>query len=153
MRSLIPFPILDIIHLLNKTCCLHYIGDAESSLAAVSGRKHPSTIQAKQLKGSLPLVSLALHLITSQVSHTEIMSLNLVFLFLFFLISIFSLSSNPFFCVTSLISSDIYTFFPFPPYLVFCFSFLYSYDRGVARKLRSICKLRNLQLNFLATPY
>lgn len=90
MRSLIPFPILDIIHLLNKTCCLHYIGDAESSLAAVSGRKHPSTIQAKQLKGSLPLVSLALHLITSQVSHTEIMCLNLVFLFLFFLISIFS---------------------------------------------------------------
>ncbi|XP_072174268.1 serine/threonine-protein kinase ULK4-like [Diadema setosum] len=43
------------------------LGDAESSLAAVSGRKHPSTVQAKQLKSSLPLVSLALHLITSQV--------------------------------------------------------------------------------------
>ncbi|XP_030856242.1 serine/threonine-protein kinase ULK4 [Strongylocentrotus purpuratus] len=48
------------------------LGDAESSLAAVSGRKHPSTIQAKQLKGSLPLVSLALHLITSQVFRPRI---------------------------------------------------------------------------------
>ncbi|XP_022082290.1 serine/threonine-protein kinase ULK4-like isoform X3 [Acanthaster planci] len=48
------------------------LGDAISSLNAVAGRKHPSSIQAKQLKTSLPLVPVALHLVTSQIFRTRI---------------------------------------------------------------------------------
>ncbi|XP_033625022.1 serine/threonine-protein kinase ULK4-like isoform X3 [Asterias rubens] len=47
-------------------------GDAVTSLNAVAGRKHPSTVQAKQLKTSLPLVPVALHLVTSQVFRVRI---------------------------------------------------------------------------------
>lgn len=38
-----------------------------AALANVSGRKHPSTVQAKQLKGCLPMMPVVLHLVTSQV--------------------------------------------------------------------------------------
>ncbi|XP_038077861.1 serine/threonine-protein kinase ULK4-like [Patiria miniata] len=48
------------------------LGDAVSSLNAVAGRKHPSSVQAKQLKTSLPLVPVALHLVTSQVFRARI---------------------------------------------------------------------------------
>uniref|UniRef100_A0A3Q1LRS3 Unc-51 like kinase 4 n=1 Tax=Bos taurus TaxID=9913 RepID=A0A3Q1LRS3_BOVIN len=43
------------------------LGDILNALANVSGRKHPSTVQAKQLKMCLPLMPVVLHLVTSQV--------------------------------------------------------------------------------------
>ncbi|OWK52442.1 Serine/threonine-protein kinase ULK4 [Lonchura striata] len=43
------------------------LGDILSALTNVSGRKHPSTIQAKQLKMCLPMMPVVLHLVTSQV--------------------------------------------------------------------------------------
>uniref|UniRef100_A0A8C8S4R5 Unc-51 like kinase 4 n=1 Tax=Pelusios castaneus TaxID=367368 RepID=A0A8C8S4R5_9SAUR len=44
------------------------LGDILSALANVSGRKHPSTIQAKQLKMCLPMMPVVLHLVTSQTT-------------------------------------------------------------------------------------
>lgn len=38
-----------------------------SALRNVSGRKHPSTVQAKQLRTCLPMLSVMLHLVTAQV--------------------------------------------------------------------------------------
>ena len=37
------------------------------ALASVAGRKHPSTLQVKQLKTSLPMMPVLQHFITSQV--------------------------------------------------------------------------------------
>lgn len=48
------------------------LGDAVSSLNAVSGRKHPSSIQAKALKTSLPLITLPHYLMTSQIFRPQI---------------------------------------------------------------------------------
>nr|XP_033786342.1 serine/threonine-protein kinase ULK4 isoform X2 [Geotrypetes seraphini] len=42
------------------------LGDILNALAIVSGRKHPSTIQAKHLKIWLPMMPVVLHLVTSQ---------------------------------------------------------------------------------------
>ncbi|XP_020843019.1 serine/threonine-protein kinase ULK4 isoform X3 [Phascolarctos cinereus] len=42
------------------------LGDVLSALANVSGRKHPSTLQVKQLKICLPMMPVVLHLVTSQ---------------------------------------------------------------------------------------
>uniref|UniRef100_A0A8D2IX39 Unc-51 like kinase 4 n=1 Tax=Varanus komodoensis TaxID=61221 RepID=A0A8D2IX39_VARKO len=50
------------------------LGDILSALASVSGRKHPSTIQAKQLKGCLPMMPVVLHLVTSQVFRPQIVT-------------------------------------------------------------------------------
>nr|XP_034984718.1 serine/threonine-protein kinase ULK4 isoform X4 [Zootoca vivipara] len=50
------------------------LGDIISALANVSGRKHPSTIQAKQLKGCLPMMPVVLHLVTSQVFRHQIVT-------------------------------------------------------------------------------
>ncbi|KAJ6661988.1 hypothetical protein lerEdw1_012835 [Lerista edwardsae] len=50
------------------------LGDILSALASVSGRKHPSTIQTKQLKGCLPMMSVILHLVTSQVFRPQIVT-------------------------------------------------------------------------------
>ncbi|XP_028606902.2 serine/threonine-protein kinase ULK4 isoform X1 [Podarcis muralis] len=50
------------------------LGDILSALANVSGRKHPSTIQAKQLKGCLPMMPVVLHLVTSQVFRPQIVT-------------------------------------------------------------------------------
>lgn len=38
-------------------------------LENVSGRKHPSSLQAKQLKASLPLMKIVQHLIPSSVCY------------------------------------------------------------------------------------
>ncbi|KAG8521592.1 Serine/threonine-protein kinase ULK4, partial [Galemys pyrenaicus] len=46
------------------------VGDILNALANVSGRKHPSTVQVKQLKMCLPLMPVVLHLVTSQ-SHIK----------------------------------------------------------------------------------
>ncbi|XP_073486514.1 serine/threonine-protein kinase ULK4-like [Aquarana catesbeiana] len=50
------------------------LGDILSALSNVSGRKHPSTIQAKQLKMCLPNMAIILHLVTSQVFRPHIIS-------------------------------------------------------------------------------
>ncbi|KAK4828407.1 hypothetical protein QYF61_026161 [Mycteria americana] len=42
------------------------LGDILTALTNVSGRKHPSTVQAKQLKMCLPMMPVVLHLVTSQ---------------------------------------------------------------------------------------
>lgn len=46
---------------------LFSVGDILNALTSVSGRKHPSTLQAKQLKMCLPMMPVVLHLVTSQV--------------------------------------------------------------------------------------
>ncbi|XP_075442815.1 serine/threonine-protein kinase ULK4 isoform X6 [Ascaphus truei] len=48
------------------------LGDILGALSNVSGRKHPSTIQAKQLKICLPNMAIVLHLVTSQVFRSQI---------------------------------------------------------------------------------
>uniref|UniRef100_A0A8C3II93 Unc-51 like kinase 4 n=1 Tax=Chrysemys picta bellii TaxID=8478 RepID=A0A8C3II93_CHRPI len=50
------------------------LGDILSALANVSGRKHPSTTQAKQLKMCLPMMPIVLHLVTSQVFRPQIVT-------------------------------------------------------------------------------
>ncbi|XP_033114833.1 serine/threonine-protein kinase ULK4-like isoform X2 [Anneissia japonica] len=48
------------------------MGDAVQSLESVAGRRHPSTLQAKQLKSTLPLLPVSLHLITSQIFRARV---------------------------------------------------------------------------------
>uniref|UniRef100_A0A8C8S7J0 Unc-51 like kinase 4 n=1 Tax=Pelusios castaneus TaxID=367368 RepID=A0A8C8S7J0_9SAUR len=55
------------------------LGDILSALANVSGRKHPSTIQAKQLKMCLPMMPVVLHLVTSQVFRPQIVTEEFLF--------------------------------------------------------------------------
>ncbi|KAM6449701.1 serine/threonine-protein kinase ULK4 isoform 2-T4 [Liasis olivaceus] len=50
------------------------LGEILAALANVSGRKHPSTVQAKQLKGCLPMMPVVLHLVTSQVFRPHIVT-------------------------------------------------------------------------------
>ncbi|XP_053386677.1 serine/threonine-protein kinase ULK4-like isoform X1 [Mercenaria mercenaria] len=50
------------------------MGEVLSALDSVAGRKHPNTVQAKQLKSSLPLVHIFLHLVTSQVFRPKIVT-------------------------------------------------------------------------------
>lgn len=45
-----------------------------TSLDAVTGRKHPNAVQAKQLRSSLPLIHVFLHLVTSQVFRPKIVN-------------------------------------------------------------------------------
>ncbi|XP_071163636.1 serine/threonine-protein kinase ULK4-like isoform X2 [Mytilus edulis] len=49
-----------------------------TSLDAVNGRKHPNAVQAKQLKGTLPLISIVLHLVTSPVFRPRIMCVEFI---------------------------------------------------------------------------
>jgi len=46
------------------------VEDILSALEAVSGRKHPSTVQVKQLKICLPLMPVLRHFVTSPVNNT-----------------------------------------------------------------------------------
>ncbi|XP_019486585.1 PREDICTED: serine/threonine-protein kinase ULK4 [Hipposideros armiger] len=55
------------------------LGDILNALANVSGRKHPSTVQAKQLKMCLPLMSIVLHLVTSQVFRPQVVTEEFLF--------------------------------------------------------------------------
>ncbi|XP_009945551.1 PREDICTED: serine/threonine-protein kinase ULK4, partial [Leptosomus discolor] len=50
------------------------LGDIITALTNVSGRKHPSTVQAKQLKMCLPMMPVVLHLVTSQVFRPQIVT-------------------------------------------------------------------------------
>ncbi|XP_063467343.1 serine/threonine-protein kinase ULK4 isoform X3 [Symphalangus syndactylus] len=55
------------------------LGDILNSLANVSGRKHPSTVQVKQLKTCLPLMPIVLHLVTSQVFRPQVVTEEFLF--------------------------------------------------------------------------
>uniref|UniRef100_A0A3Q2L852 non-specific serine/threonine protein kinase n=1 Tax=Equus caballus TaxID=9796 RepID=A0A3Q2L852_HORSE len=55
------------------------LGDILTALANVSGRKHPSTVQAKQLKTCLPLMPIVLHLVTSQVFRPQVVTEEFLF--------------------------------------------------------------------------
>ncbi|XP_068791773.1 serine/threonine-protein kinase ULK4 isoform X1 [Struthio camelus] len=55
------------------------LGDILTALTNVSGRKHPSTVQAKQLKMCLPMMPVVLHLVTSQVFRTQIVTEEFLF--------------------------------------------------------------------------
>nr|XP_058931819.1 serine/threonine-protein kinase ULK4 isoform X4 [Kogia breviceps] len=55
------------------------LGDILNALANVSGRKHPSTVQAKQLKMCLPLMPIVLHLVTSQVFRPQVVTEEFLF--------------------------------------------------------------------------
>ncbi|CAN8184586.1 unnamed protein product [Coccothraustes coccothraustes] len=55
------------------------LGDILSALTNVSGRKHPSTVQAKQLKICLPMMPVVLHLVTSQVFRPQIVTKEFLF--------------------------------------------------------------------------
>ncbi|XP_060637751.2 serine/threonine-protein kinase ULK4 [Anolis sagrei] len=57
----------------------HILGDIISALSNVSGRKHPSTVQTKQLKGCLPMMPVVLHLMTSQVFRPQIVNEEFLF--------------------------------------------------------------------------
>uniref|UniRef100_UPI00398E3640 serine/threonine-protein kinase ULK4 isoform X2 n=1 Tax=Pristiophorus japonicus TaxID=55135 RepID=UPI00398E3640 len=50
------------------------MGGVLSALCNVSGRKHPSTTQAKQLKTCLPMMPVMLHLVTAQVFRPQIIT-------------------------------------------------------------------------------
>lgn len=67
--------------MLGQSEMLFSVGDILNTLTNVSGRKHPSTVQAKQLKMCLPMMPVVLHLVTSQVdffSQTPSVSENLI---------------------------------------------------------------------------
>ncbi|XP_036395440.1 serine/threonine-protein kinase ULK4 [Megalops cyprinoides] len=55
--------------------------DILSALGNIVGRKHPSTVQAKQLKQCLPMMGVVLHLLTSQIFRPQVVTD--VFLFKF----------------------------------------------------------------------
>ena len=48
-------------------CVPKVITNLLAALQAVSGRKHPSAVQSKELKSCIPLLSIVLHLVTSNV--------------------------------------------------------------------------------------
>ncbi|XP_056376573.1 serine/threonine-protein kinase ULK4 isoform X2 [Hyla sarda] len=50
------------------------LGGILNSLSNVTGRKHPSTVQAKQLKMCLPNMAVILHLVTSQVFRPQVIT-------------------------------------------------------------------------------
>ncbi|XP_062970742.1 serine/threonine-protein kinase ULK4 [Cynocephalus volans] len=55
------------------------LGDILNALANVSGRKHPSTVQVKQLKMCLPMMPIVLHLVTSQVFRPQVVTEEFLF--------------------------------------------------------------------------
>ncbi|XP_021113616.1 serine/threonine-protein kinase ULK4 isoform X3 [Heterocephalus glaber] len=55
------------------------LGDILNALASVSGRKHPSTVQGKQLKTCLPLMPVVHHLLTSQVFRPQVVTEEFLF--------------------------------------------------------------------------
>jgi len=50
-----------------RACVFVLVEDILSALEAASGRKHPSTVQVKQLKTFLPLMPVLRHFVTSPV--------------------------------------------------------------------------------------
>ncbi|XP_026699377.1 serine/threonine-protein kinase ULK4 isoform X1 [Athene cunicularia] len=73
------------------------LGDILTALTNVSGRKHPSTVQAKQLKMSLPMMPVVFHLVPPQVFRPQIVTEEFLFNYgtlLNFIISIDSGETN-----------------------------------------------------------
>uniref|UniRef100_A0A8C5LGE7 Unc-51-like kinase 4 n=1 Tax=Jaculus jaculus TaxID=51337 RepID=A0A8C5LGE7_JACJA len=70
---------LDLLirHIVQELPCI--LGDILNALANVSGRKHPSTVQGKQLKMCLPMMSVVLHLVTSQVFRPQVVTEEFLF--------------------------------------------------------------------------
>ncbi|XP_055457528.1 serine/threonine-protein kinase ULK4 [Psammomys obesus] len=58
---------------------LRILGDILNALANVSGRKHPSTVQGKQLKMCLPMMPVVLHLVMSQVFRPQVVTEEFLF--------------------------------------------------------------------------
>ncbi|XP_056619060.1 serine/threonine-protein kinase ULK4 isoform X2 [Triplophysa dalaica] len=50
------------------------LDDILSSLGCIVGRKHPSPTQARQLKQSLPMMAVVLHLLTSQIFRPQVVT-------------------------------------------------------------------------------
>uniref|UniRef100_A0A8C5QA96 Unc-51 like kinase 4 n=1 Tax=Leptobrachium leishanense TaxID=445787 RepID=A0A8C5QA96_9ANUR len=57
------------------------LGDILGALSNVSGRKHPSTVQAKQLKQCLPNMAIVLHLVNSQVFRPHVVTDEFIYSF------------------------------------------------------------------------
>ncbi|XP_060036344.1 serine/threonine-protein kinase ULK4 isoform X3 [Erinaceus europaeus] len=55
------------------------LGDILNALNNVSGRKHPSTVQVKQLRSCLPLMPVLLYLVTSQVFRPQVVTEEFLF--------------------------------------------------------------------------
>ncbi|XP_041533221.1 serine/threonine-protein kinase ULK4 [Microtus oregoni] len=55
------------------------LGDIINALVNVSGRKHPSTVQGKQLKMCLPMMPVVLHLVMSQVFRPQVVTEEFLF--------------------------------------------------------------------------
>ncbi|XP_064820150.1 serine/threonine-protein kinase ULK4-like, partial [Oncorhynchus masou masou] len=55
--------------------------DMLSALGSIVGRKHPSTVQAKQLKQSVPMMTVVLHLLTSQIFRPQVVTEEFLFKF------------------------------------------------------------------------
>lgn len=69
---------LDLLINYISDCVPNIMNEILSSLEAVSGRKHPNTVQAKQLKNSLPLIHIFMHLVTSQVFRPKVVNVEFV---------------------------------------------------------------------------
>ncbi|XP_041708018.1 serine/threonine-protein kinase ULK4 isoform X2 [Coregonus clupeaformis] len=57
------------------------LDDMLSVLGSIVGRKHPSTVQAKQLKQSVPMMTVVLHLLTSQIFRPQVVTEEFLFKF------------------------------------------------------------------------
>ncbi|XP_076844669.1 LOW QUALITY PROTEIN: serine/threonine-protein kinase ULK4 [Brachyhypopomus gauderio] len=70
------------------------LDDILSSLGSIVGRKHPSTIQTRQLKQSLPMMAVVLHLLTSQIFRPQVVNEEFLIKFGALLNHITSIDSN-----------------------------------------------------------
>uniref|UniRef100_A0AAZ3SIR6 Protein kinase domain-containing protein n=1 Tax=Oncorhynchus tshawytscha TaxID=74940 RepID=A0AAZ3SIR6_ONCTS len=72
------------LHLLIRHVVLQLpaiLDDMLSALGSIVGRKHPSTVQAKQLKQSVPMMTVVLHLLTSQIFRPQVVTEEFLFKF------------------------------------------------------------------------
>ncbi|XP_036441193.1 serine/threonine-protein kinase ULK4 [Colossoma macropomum] len=70
------------------------LDDILSALGSIVGRKHPSTAQTRQLKQSLPMMAVVLHLLTSQVFRPQVVNEEFLIKFGALLNHITSIDSN-----------------------------------------------------------
>lgn len=57
----------------NSLPCLLSLEDVLCTLRGVIGRRHPTTAQSKQLKQTLPTLSIVLDLVSSQVNGAKLL--------------------------------------------------------------------------------
>ncbi|XP_072535713.1 serine/threonine-protein kinase ULK4 isoform X1 [Salminus brasiliensis] len=70
------------------------LDDILSALGNIVGRKHPSTVQTRQLKQSLPMMAVVLHLLTSQIFRPQVVNEEFLIKFGALLNHITSIDSN-----------------------------------------------------------